>query len=91
MFTDRTGNNNFNSTFNNKQEIFKGIRNLTQLDIQTLSQFINKEIVKITPTTTQQNISPIHPTVTTPQNKITAFPQSTIQNTIKPSVTPEYS
>ena len=43
------------------------------------------------PTTSQQNISSIHPKVTTPQNKNTAFPQTTIQSTVKTSVTPNYS
>ena len=43
------------------------------------------------PTTTQQSISPNHPTITTPQNKKTAFPQTTIQPTVKPSVAPKYS
>ena len=36
------------------------------------------------PTTTQQSISPIHITLTTPK-KNTVFPQTTIQSTVKPS------
>ena len=43
------------------------------------------------PTTTQQSISPIHPTLTTPQNKNTPFPQTTIQSTVKASVPPKFS
>ena len=42
-------------------------------------------------TTTQQSISPVHPTLTTPKNKNTVFPQTTIQTTVKPSVFPKYS
>ena len=53
--------------------------------------FINDEIVETMPTTTQQSISPIHPTLTTPKNKNTAFSQTTIQSTVKPSVIPKYS
>ena len=38
------------------------------------------------PKTTQQSISPIHPTITTPHNiKKTPFPQATIQSTVTPS------
>ena len=40
------------------------------------------------PTTTQRSISPIHPTIRTPQNKYTTFPQTTLQSTVKPSATP---
>ena len=43
------------------------------------------------PTTTQQSFSPIHPTITTPQNKNTAFPRTTIQSTVKPSLASNYS
>ena len=42
-------------------------------------------------TTTQQSISFIHPTLTTPRNKNTAFPQTSKQSTVKPSVTPNHS
>ena len=42
------------------------------------------------PTTTQQNISPIHPTLRTP-HKNTPFPQTTIHSTVKPSVVPKFS
>ena len=41
------------------------------------------------PTTIQQSISPINPTLTTPKNKNTVFPQTTIQSTVKPSVIPK--
>ena len=34
------------------------------------------------PLTTQRSISAIHPTITTPQNKNTAFPPTTIQSTV---------
>ena len=76
MFTDRTGNNCLNSTFINTAENLNGKRNLTQQVIQTPSHFINEEVV------TQQSFSPIHPTLIPPQNKITAFPQTTIQSTV---------
>ena len=91
MFTDRTGNNCLNSTFIITQETLNGTRNLTQQDIQIPSQFINKKIVETMPTTTQPSFSPIHPTLTTPHNKSTTFPQTTIQSIIKPYVTSKYS
>ena len=80
MFTDRTGKNSLNSTFSKTQENLNGTRNLTQQDIQTPSHFINEEVVEIMPTTTQQSISPIHPTLTTPQNKSTTSPQTTTKS-----------
>ena len=84
-FTDKTGNNSSNSTFINTQENLSGTRNLTQKDIQTPSHFVNEEILETLLTTIQKkNISPIHPTITTPQIKNTAFPQTTIQSTVKP-------
>ena len=43
------------------------------------------------PTTTQQSISPNYPTLTTPRIKNTAFPQTSIQSTVKYSVTPNHS
>ena len=43
------------------------------------------------PTTKQQSISPIHPTLTTPKNKNTVFPQTTIQSTVKPSVIQKFT
>ena len=92
MFTDRLGNNSLNSTFNNTQENSNGTRNLTQQDIQTPSHLINEEIVETMPTTTQQSIFPIHLTLTTPKkNKNTAFPQTTLQSTLKPSIIPKNS
>ena len=68
MFTDREGNNSFNSTFIN-QENLNGTGNITQQDIQTPSHFVNEEIVETMPTTTHQSISPIHPTLKTPKKK----------------------
>ena len=91
MFTDRTGNNSLNSTFINTQEILNGTKNLKQQAIQTPSRFINEEIIKTMRTTTQQSISPIHPTLTTPHSKSTPFPQTAIQSTLKPSVAPKCS
>ena len=43
------------------------------------------------PPTTQQIVSPIHPTLTNSKIKNAAFPQTTIQSTVKPSVIPKYS
>ena len=43
LFTDRTGNNSLNSTFNNAQENLNGTRNLAQQDIETPSHFANEE------------------------------------------------
>ena len=91
MFTDRTGNNSLIFTFINTQENLNGTKNRTQQDIQTPSHFFNEEIVETMPTTTQQSISPIHSTLTTPKNNSTAFPQTTIQSTVKPFVIPKYS
>ena len=91
LFLGRTGNNSLNITFINTQENLNGTRNLTQHTIQTPSHFVNKEIVETMPATTQQSISPIHPTLTTPRNKNTAFPQTTLQSTVKSSVIPKYS
>ena len=44
--------------------------------------FINEERVETKSKTTHQSISPIHPTLTTPHNKITPIPQKTIQSTV---------
>ena len=60
-------------------------------DIKTPSHFVIEELVETMPTTTQQSFSPIHPTITTPQNKNTAFPRTTIQSTVKPSLASNYS
>ena len=79
MITERKESNSLNSTFINKQENLNGIRNLTLQDIETPSHFINEERVKTMPTTTRQIISPIHPTLTTPHNKYTSFPETTSQ------------
>ena len=74
MFTDRTGNNSLNSIFVNTQEILNVLKNLTQQDFQTPSHLIKKAIVATLPKTTQQSISPIHPTFKRPQNKIITLP-----------------
>ena len=87
---DRRQNNSLNSTLV-QQENLNGTRNLTQQDIQTPSHFINEEIVETIVTTTQQNISPIHPNLTTPKPKTSILPQVTLQSTVKPSVAPKYS
>ena len=70
-----TQNNNLNSTVIHNEN-FNGTRNLTQQDIQTPSHFITEEIVQTT-TTTQQSISPIHPSLTTPKNTNTSLAQVT--------------
>ena len=69
LFTDRRGNNSLSSTLIKTQEILNGTRNLTQQDIQISSHFVYEEIVETMPTTMQQSISPIHPTLTNPKNK----------------------
>ena len=85
---DRRNNNTLNSTIM-QQENLNGIRNLTQQDIQTPSLFINEEIVETIVTNSQQNISPIHPNLTTPRSKNPIIPQVTLQSTVKPSVVPK--
>ena len=87
---DRSQNNSLNSTLV-QQENLNGTRNLTQQDIQTPSHIINEEIVETIITTTQQNISLIHPNLTTPKPKNPTLPQVTLQSTVKPSVAPKYS
>ena len=87
-FTDREGNNSLISISIN-QENLNGTRNLTHQDIQNLSHFVNEKIVETMLTTTQQSISPIHPTLTFPKIKNTVFPQTTIQSTVKTSVFPK--
>ena len=91
MFPDKTRNKSLISTFINTQENLNGTRNLIQQGIQASSHFVNETIVETMPTTTQQSISPIHPTLKSPKNKQTAFPQTTIQSTVKTSVIPKYS
>ena len=87
-----TQNNSLNLTVIHNENL-NGTRNLTQQDIQTPSHFINEEIVHTTVTTTQQNISPIHPNLTTPKNNKATSPQITLQSTVKPSATfaPKFS
>ena len=69
MFTGRRGNKSLNFAFIKKQETLKETRNPTPQDIQTPSLFTREEIVETMPTTTLQNISPIHSTLTTLQKK----------------------
>ena len=92
VFTERARNSReINSKFIN-QENLNGTRNLTQQDILSPSFFVNEKIVETIPTTTQQQqIFPIHPTLTTPKNKNAAFPETTIQPTVKSSVIPKSS
>ena len=75
-FNDRTSNNSLISAYFNTQETFIGIRNLTQRDIQTSSHFEIEEIVETITETTQQSFSPIHPALTTTDNKTTPFRQT---------------
>ena len=89
-FLPDTRNNSLNSTVIHNENL-NGTRNLPQQDIQTPSHFINEEIVQTTTTTTQQNISPIHPNLTTPRNTNTSLTQVTLQSTVKSSVAPKYS
>ena len=84
---NRQQNNSLNSTLVQKENL-NGTRNLTQQDIQTLSHFINEEIVETIVTTTQQSISPIHPNFTTSKPRSSILPQVTLQSTVKPSVAP---
>ena len=76
-----------NPTFKNTQETFNGTRNLAQQDIYAPSHFINKEIIETMPKTTQHSFSPIHPVLTTPHDKNTPIPQTTIQSRVKSSAT----
>ena len=91
IFTYRTGNNSLKSIFINTRETLNGTRSLTKQNTQIPSHFIREEIIETMPTTTNQNFSPIHPTLTTPHNKKTPFPQTTVQSTVKPFVAPKYS
>ena len=89
-FLPDTRNNSLNSTVIHNENL-NGTRKLTQQDIQTPSHFINEEIVQTTATTTQQSISPIHPSLTIPRNTNTSLTQVTLQSTVKSSVAPKYS
>ena len=51
----------------------------------------NKEKIETISTTTQQNISLIHPTLTIPNDKNTTFPQTTLQLTVNSFVVPKNS
>ena len=85
---DKRQNNSLNSTFL-QQENLNGTRTLAQQNIQTPSNFMNKEIVETLVTTTQQSISPIHPNLKTPKPKTSILPQVPLQSTVKPSVAPK--
>ena len=87
---DRIGNNSLNSTLI-QQKNLNGTRNLTQQDTQTLSNFKSEEIVETITTTAQQNISPIHPNVTTPRPKNPTLTQVTLKSPVKPSVFPKHT
>ena len=87
---DTAGNYSLNSTII-QQKNLNGTKNRIQQDIQAPSHFANEEVVETVPTTTQQNISPIHPNLTTPRPKNPTLPQVTLQSTVKPSVVPKYS
>ena len=69
MFNDRLFENSLNSPFINSPEKSNETTKLTKQDIQTSLRFGNEEFVETKPTTTQQNFSPLHPTITTPHNK----------------------
>ena len=74
MFTDRTGNNSLNSTFINTQKMLNRTKLFHNKIFNSYHISLAKnKIVETMPTNTQQSISPIHPTLTTPQNKNTAF------------------
>ena len=66
ILIERTSSISLNSTIMNTQKTFNVTKNLTQQDTQTPSHFIYEEIVETLPTTSQQNISPTHPTVKIP-------------------------
>ena len=89
ILPDRTGNNSLNSTVI-QQENLNGTRNLTQQDIQTSSRFAKEEVVTTVVTTAQQNISPIHPNLTTPRPKNPTLPQVTLQSTVKHTIKTRY-
>ena len=74
-----------------KQKNLNGTRNLTQQDIQTPSLFVDEEVHEKKSTTTQQRIFPVQPTLTTPRNRNTALPQTSMQSTVKPYVSSKYS
>ena len=88
LFKDRTSDKKLNSTFIKTQETLTGTRNLTHQDIQTLSHFIDKNSIKILKTK-QQSIFPIHSSLTTPHNKKTPFPQTSLKSTLNLSVVPK--
>ena len=75
MLNDGLFNNSVSSTLLNRQEKLNGTTNLTQQEIQTPSYLVYDEILETIPTTTQQIVSPIHPTIKPPPNKKhTPFP-----------------
>ena len=87
-FFQRTEKNCLNSTFIDTQEKLMEQEILHIKISKPHHVFLNEEIVETMPTTTQQSIPPFHPTLTTPQKNI-AFPQTTKEFTVKPSVTPK--
>ena len=86
---DRTSNNSLISAYINKHKTLNEIRNLIQRDIQTSSHFESEEIVETIPRTTPHSYSPIHPALTTPDNKNTPFRQTKLKFTVKPRVVPK--
>ena len=91
MFTDKTGKNSTNSTFIITQENIYETRNFTQPDNQTISHFMNEEVVGTMPKTEEKRSSFIHPTLKTPNFKTIDSNHTTIQLTVKFSVAPKYS
>ena len=90
FFPERTGNNSFNSTFINNDNL-NGSRNLTQQNIQTPSHFVSEEIVETKTTTeVQRSISPIQSNFIIPKLKNPTLQQTIIQSTVKPSVAEKY-
>ena len=90
MFNNKTFKNSLNSNFINTRETLNGTKILTKKDIQTPLHVINQEVAETIPTSTQESISPIHPTITKPINKNNQT-QTTLQSTVKPSVVPNFT
>ena len=64
-----------------------GINRLNSTIIKTQENLIG---TKLNASNNATKHFPIHLTLTTPKNKNTAIPQTTIQSTVKPSVIPKY-
>ena len=91
FFPERTGNNSFNSTFINNDNL-NGTKNLKQQDIQTRLHVVSEESVEtITTTEAQRSISTIQPNFTTPKLKNPMLQQTIIQSTVKPIVAQKFS